>query len=280
MAKKHSKKSTKPKAANAGTSIGAPEDNSISEHDYEEQLQLLQIELVKLQRHFIECGDKILLLLEGRDAAGKDGSIKRIIEHLSPRETRVVALGTPSDRERSAWYFQRYVAHLPTAQEFVLFNRSWYNRAGVEKVMGFCTKAQHAEFLQSVVPFEQMLANSGIKLLKYYLDISKPEQKERLEDRRRDPLKQWKIGAVDAVAIKNWKAYSAARDEMLQHTHSVAAPWHIVRADNKRLARLNLIRDMLSRLDYAGKDHDLVQPDTQIVFEFSENALADGRLAT
>jgi len=279
MGKKDPKKSARPKAPELQASAPARQDAPLSEQDYEEQLQLLQIELVKLQRHFIDCGDKILVLLEGRDAAGKDGSIKRITEHLSPRETRVVALSAPSDRERSAWYFQRYVAHLPTAQEFVLFNRSWYNRAGVEKVMGFCTKAQHAEFLQSVVPFEEMLVNSGIKLLKYYLDISKPEQKQRLEDRRRDPLKQWKIGAIDAVAIKNWKAYSAARDEMLLQTHSIAAPWHIVRADNKRLARLNLIRDILSRLDYAGKDQRLVQPDTDIVFEFAAAALTDGRIA-
>ena len=279
MGKKDQKKSARSKAAQAPATPRMAEDDSISEHDYEEQLRRLQIELVKLQRHYIECGDKILVLFEGRDAAGKDGSIKRIIEHLSPRETRVVALGAPSDRERSAWYFQRYAAHLPTAQEFVLFNRSWYNRAGVEKVMGFCTEAQHAEFLHSVVPFEEMLVNSGIQLIKYYLDISKPEQKERLEDRRRDPLKQWKIGAIDAVALKKWKAYSAARDEMLPRTHSEAAPWHIVRADNKRLARLNLIRDMLSRLDYAGKDHDLVTPDTNIVFEFSADALTDGRLA-
>ena len=272
------KKSAKTAAAEQGAA-GAPHDDSISADDYEKQLEQLQIELVKLQRHFIECNDKILVLIEGRDAAGKDGSIKRITEHLSPRETRVVALGAPSDRDRSAWYFQRYVAHLPTAQEFVLFNRSWYNRAGVEKVMGFCTQAQHAEFMQSVGPFEQMLANSGIKLLKYYLDISKSEQKQRLEDRRRDPLKQWKIGAIDAVALKHWKAYSAARDEMLLQTHNAVSPWHVVSADNKRLARLNLIRDILSRIDYAGKDQALVMPDTNIVFEFSADALAAGRLA-
>lgn len=279
MGKKAHKKSEKSKASDAQAAPRVPEDDSISAADYEAQLELLQIELAKLQRHFIACGDKILVLFEGRDAAGKDGSIKRIIEHLSPRETRVVALSAPSDRERSAWYFQRYVAHLPAAQEFVLFNRSWYNRAGVEKVMGFCTKAQHAEFMQSVLPFEQMLVDSGIKLLKYYLDIGKSEQKERLEDRRRDPLKQWKIGAVDTVALKHWKAYSAARDEMLLHTHNAVTPWSVVRADNKRLARLNLIRDLLSRLDYAGKDVDLVTPDPDVVFEFSADALADGRLA-
>lgn len=279
MGKKEHKKSDKSKVGDLKDAVPAPEDESISADDYEAQLELLQIELVKLQRRFIECGDKILVVIEGRDAAGKDGSIKRIIEHLSPRETRVVALGAPSDRDRSAWYFQRYVAHLPTAQEFVLFNRSWYNRAGVEKVMGFCTKAQHAEFMHSVGPFEEMLVNSGIKLLKYYLDISKPEQKERLEDRRRDPLKQWKIGAIDAVALKHWRAYSSARDEMLLKTHTAAAPWHVVRADNKRLARLNLIRDILSRLEYADKDRALLKPDRDIVFEFSPDCIADQRLA-
>ena len=279
MGKKEHRKSEKSKVAEPQECPVAPEDASISADDYEAQLRLLQIELVKLQRHFIECGDKILVVVEGRDAAGKDGSIKRIVEHLSPRETRVVALGAPSDRDRSAWYFQRYVAHLPTAQEFVLFNRSWYNRAGVEKVMGFCTKAEHAEFMQSVGAFEEMLVNSGIKLFKYYLDISKSEQKQRLEYRRRDPLKQWKIGAIDAVALKHWKAYSSARDEMLEHTHTTVAPWHVVRADNKRLARLNLIRDLLSRLDYADKNQALLKPDRGIVFEFSADCVADQRLA-
>jgi len=252
---------------------------TISREDYDAQLHILQVELVKLQRHFIGCGDKILVLLEGRDAAGKDGAIKRIVEYLSPRETRIVALGKPSDRDRSAWYFQRYVAHLPAAEELVLFNRSWYNRAGVEHVMGFCTKAQHEEFMLSVPKFEEMLVNSGIKLLKYYLDISKDEQTQRLADRKRDPLKQWKISPIDAVALKHWKAYSDARDAMLLRTHTAIAPWRIVYADNKRLARLNLMRDILSRLHYAGKKSKLVQPDTDIVFEFTPDCIAARRLA-
>jgi len=174
------------------TGADVPSDRSLSKDEYEAQLHVLQIEMVKLQRHFIRCKDRILVVLEGRDAAGKDGSIKRIVEYLSPRETRVVALGKPSDRERKGWYFQRYVPHLPVAEELVLFNRSWYNRAGVEHVMGFCTKEQHEEFMQSVPKFEEMLVGSGIKLLKYYLDVSKDEQVKRLEERRRDPLKQWK----------------------------------------------------------------------------------------
>ena len=252
---------------------------SISREDYHAQLQLLQVELVKLQRHFIGCGDRILVLLEGRDSAGKDGSIKRIVEHLSPRETRVVALGKPSDRERRGWYFQRYVAQLPVAEELVLFNRSWYNRAGVEHVMGFCSKEEHEEFMQSVPKFEEMLVNSGIKLLKYYLDIGKDEQARRLADRKRDPLKQWKSSPIDAVALKHWKAYSEARDAMLLRTHTAIAPWHIVHADNKRLARLNLMRDILSRLHYEGKKSKLVQPDTDVAFEFTPDCIAAERLA-
>ncbi len=255
-------------------------DVALSREDYESRLYALQIELVKLQRHFIECGDRILILLEGRDAAGKDGTIKRIVEHLSPRETRVVALGKPSDRERSGWYFQRYVPHLPVAEELVLFNRSWYNRAGVERVMGFCTPEEHEEFMQSVPRFEAMLVGSGIKLLKYYLDVSKDEQVRRLRERRRDPLTQWKSSPIDAVAVKHWKAYSRARDEMLMRTHDAVAPWRVVRADVKRVARLNLIRDILSRLHYAGKNQKLVRPDTDVVLEFSPECIASGRLAS
>ena len=254
-------------------------ETSISHEDYSAQLHVLQVELVKLQRHLIARGDKILVLLEGRDAAGKDGSIKRIVEYLSPRETRIVALGKPSDRDRHSWYFQRYVAHLPVAEELVLFNRSWYNRAGVEHVMGFCSEEEHEEFMQSVPKFEEMLVNSGIKLLKYYLDIDKPEQVRRLAERKRDPLKQWKTSPVDAVAIKHWKAYSEARDAMLLRTHTAIAPWRIVKADDKRLARLNLMRDVLSRLHYAGKKTKLVQPDPDIAFEFTPDCIQSQRLA-
>ena len=266
-------------AADSSAESAEPAKAPISHESYGAQLHMLQVELVKLQRHFIACGDRILVLLEGRDAAGKDGSIKRIVEYLSPRETRVVALGKPSDRERSGWYFQRFIAHLPVAEELVLFNRSWYNRAGVEHVMGFCTKEQHEEFMQSVPKFEEMLVNSGIKLLKYYLDVSKTEQSSRLEERKRDPLKQWKSSPIDAVAVKHWKAYSEARDAMLLRTHSAVAPWRIVRADDKRLARLNLMRDILSRLHYAGKKNKLVQPDPDIAFEFTPDCIAAKQLA-
>ena len=256
-----------------------PGKQSISSEDYQAQLHLLQVELVKLQRHFIGCGDKILVLVEGRDAAGKDGSIKRIVEYLSPRETRVVALGKPSDREVSGWYFQRYVAQLPVAEEFVLFNRSWYDRAGVEHVMGFCSKEEHEIFMHAAPKFKEMLVYSGIKLLKYYLDIHKDEQVSRLAERQRDPLKQWKTSPIDAVAVKHWNAYSAARDAMLLRTHTAIAPWHIVRTNNKRLARLNLIRDILSRLHYAGKKTKLVQPDADIAFRFTPDCIQSKRLA-
>ncbi len=251
----------------------------ISKKAYQDSLHHLQIELVKLQRHFIKCDDTILIILEGRDASGKDGTIKRIVQHLSPRETRVVALGKPSDRDRSSWYFQRYVPYLPAAQELVLFNRSWYNRAGVERVMGFCTEAEHEEFMGTVSDFEHMLVRSGIKLLKYYLDITKAEQTSRLEDRRSDPLKQWKVSPIDGQAVKYWKAYSAARNEMLARTHTPTAPWTLVRANDKRLARLNIIKDLLGRLHYTGKQKRLIQPDPQIVFAYDVSSLANGLLA-
>ena len=282
---KHRDEAREALAAAVGVASAAPASGTgsatapISREDYEAQLHMLQVELVKLQRHFIGCGDKILVLVEGRDAAGKDGGIKRVVEYLSPRETRVVALGKPSDRERRGWYFQRYVAQLPVAEEFVLFNRSWYNRAGVEHVMGFCSKEEHEEFMGSVPKFEEMLVNSGIKLLKYYLDVSKDEQTRRLAERKRDPLKQWKSSPIDAVAVKHWKAYSEARDTMLLRTHTAIAPWHIVRADDKRLARLNLMRDILSRLHYAGKKNKLVQPDPDVAFEFTPDCIAAKRLA-
>ena len=267
-------------AAPAVDAVDAVDEKlAISSKQYHAQLHLLQVELVKLQRHFIGCGDKILVLIEGRDAAGKDGSIKRIVKHLSPRETRVVALGKPSDRELRSWYFQRYIAQLPVAEEFVLFNRSWYNRAGVEHVMGFCSKEEHEEFMLSVPKFEEMLVNSGIKVLKYYLDIDKDEQVKRLAERHSDPLKQWKSSPIDAVAVQHWKAYSAARDAMLLRTHTAIAPWHIVRTNNKRLARLNLIRDILSRLHYAGKKNKLVQPDADVAFEFTPDCIGSQRLA-
>jgi polyphosphate kinase len=253
--------------------------NKIGKNEYKTTLTQLQIELVKLQKHIIKHDEKVLIIFEGRDAGGKDGSIKRIIQHLSPRETRVVALGKPSDRDNSSWYFQRFAPHLPAAQEMVLFNRSWYNRAGVERVMGYCSDQEYHEFLETVPDFEQMLVRSGIKLLKYYLDISREEQKRRLDDREQDPLKQWKISPVDLEAVKHWDDYSLARNIMFARTHQLYAPWTVVRADDKKIARINIIKDILFRLDYKDKDEARVLPDADIVFSYAESYLKNGMIA-
>ena len=244
----------------------------VPEHTYEADLRLLQIELVKLQRHIIQKGKRLLVIFEGRDTAGKDGSIKSITEHLSPRDSRIVALNKPSPREEGEWYFQRYVTQLPTAGEFVLFNRSWYNRAGVEKVMGFCTDEQYKQFMSTVNDFESLLVGSDIELIKYYLDISKEEQALRLKDRKKDPLKQWKISPIDQKAQKMWDAYSDARDMMLKHTSSSNAPWTVISANDKKLAHLNLIADLLSRLNYPDKDKSILKIDPKIVLTWPANS--------
>ena len=247
--------------------------------DYELAFHQAQVELVKFQKHVIKHGQKALLIFEGRDASGKDGTIKRIVEHLSPRETRVVALGVPSDRDRKAWYFQRYVPHLPIAGEIVLFNRSWYNRAGVEYVVGFCTKQEYEEFMKTVPMFEQLLAHCGFTILKYYLDISREEQERRLKHRRKDPLRQWKLSPIDAQAPKHWEHYSEARNAMLARTHSMFAPWIMVRADDKQAARLKVIHDLLSRCEYHDKDRHGELPDPGVVFPFDESQLKNGMIA-
>jgi len=246
---------------------------------YKKTLLRLQIELVKLQRHLISNDLQILILFEGRDAAGKDGVIKRITEHLSPRETRVVALGKPSDRDQHSWYFQRYVPYLPSTQEMVLMNRSWYNRAGVERVMGFSTEAEYETFMRSVLPFEHLLVDAGTQVFKYYLDISKDEQIRRLEDRRTNPLKRWKISPIDSVAVAHWDDYSAARNEMLRRTHNAITPWYVVRADNKKKARVNIIRHLMSLVDCMEKDKRIAVANPDVVFEFDEIHLENGGIA-
>jgi polyphosphate kinase 2 len=242
----------------------ATDRRSDGKKSYKRALRQAQIELVKLQKDVIAGGRKLLVILEGRDAAGKDGTIKRFTAHMSPRETRIVALGKPTDREETEWYFQRYVPHLPAGGEIVFFNRSWYNRAGVERVMGFCTKAEYEEFMVTVPLMEQHLFHAGILILKYYLDISHDEQRRRLAQRRKDPLTQWKRSPIDAVAQKRWNDYSKARDAMLKRTHHDVAPWILVHADDKKAARLGIIRDLLSRLDYKGKDRRIAAPDREI----------------
>ena len=233
--------------------------------DYDRDLEQLQIELVETQAWAIEQGLKILIVLEGRDTAGKDGAIKRITEFMSPRQTRVVALPKPTERETTQWYFQRYVPHLPAAGETVIFNRSWYNRAGVEPVMGFCTPEQHEQFLKDAPRFEKSLTESGLILIKFWLDISKEEQAKRLEERRSDPLKRFKVSSLDAEAQARWDAYSAARDRMLADTHTDRAPWTVVATDDKKTARLNIIRHILAVLNrpggaFEGPDKDVLFP--------------------
>jgi polyphosphate kinase 2 len=226
----------------------------------------LFVELVKLQKEIIASDLKLLVILEGRDAAGKDGTIKRIIKHLSPRETIVVALGKPSNREEKEWYFQRYSEHLPASGEFVLFNRSWYNRAGVEKVMNFCTSKQYKSFFKEAELFEEMLANAGFIILKYYLDISKKEQEKRFEDRKKNPLKQWKISPIDEAASKHWNDYSDARDEMLLKTNFKYSPWFVVSADDKDDTHINLITHLLKRLKYKHKNEKTLSHASDLVF--------------
>jgi polyphosphate kinase len=245
--------------------------------DYEKTLHDLQVELVKLQNHVIARGQKVLMILEGRDGAGKDGTVKRITEHLSPRDIRIIALPKPSDVEVTQWYFQRYVAHLPAAGEIVLFNRSWYNRAGVEHVMGFCSEHDYVEFLRTAPVFETMLANAGITVIKYYLDIDRDEQKKRLEARREDPLKQWKISPIDEKAIKYFDDYTKARDAMFRATDNAAAPWTVVRANDKKKARLAIIADLITRVDY----HNAIAHNAyeKILCRFTEACLTNGMLA-
>jgi polyphosphate kinase 2 len=218
--------------------------------DYDRELRRLQIELVKLQEWIRHEGLRVVVLFEGRDAAGKGGAIKRITESLNPRVCRVVALTTPTDREKTQWYFQRYVAHLPAAGEMVLFDRSWYNRAGVEHVMGFCTETQYLEFMQSCPEFERMLVRSGVRLIKYWFSVSDEEQERRFQDRMRNPTKRWKLSPMDLESRKHWAEYSRAKDEMFAVTDSKQAPWFVVNAEDKKCARLNVIRHLLSMFSY------------------------------
>jgi polyphosphate kinase 2 len=220
------------------------------ECNYDRELVRLQVELVKLQEWIRHEGLRVVVLFEGRDAAGKGGAIKRITESLNPRVCRVVALGTPTEREKTQWYFQRYVPHLPASGEMVLFDRSWYNRAGVEHVMGFCTQTQYLEFMQSCPEFERMLLRSGIRLIKYWFSVSDEEQERRFQDRMKNPTKRWKLSPMDLESRKHWAEYSRAKDEMFAVTDTKQSPWFVVNAENKKCARLNVIRHLLSQFDY------------------------------
>lgn len=226
---------------------------------YESELEKLQVELVKLQAWVKHSGARIVVVFEGRDAAGKGGVIKRITERVSPRVFRVVALPAPSDREKTQMYSQRYVAHMPAAGEIVLFDRSWYNRAGVEPVLGFCTPRQHERFLRNCDRFEHGLVDEGIILLKYWLSVSQAEQERRFRARIEDPLRQWKLSSTDLESVRRWYSYSLARDTMFMSTDTDFAPWHVVRSDDKRRARLNCIRHLLSQIPYEEVPHEKVQ---------------------
>ncbi|HTK35229.1 MAG TPA: polyphosphate kinase 2 [Caulobacteraceae bacterium] len=250
----------------------------MAQDTYEAELRTLQTALVRTQMAAMESGEKILVVLEGRDAAGKDGVIARITEHLAPRNTRVVALPKPTDRQVTQWYFQRYVPHFPAAGELVIFNRSWYNRAGVERVMNFCTPTQLEQFLRDAPEFERMLLEADVKLVKYWLDISKKEQAVRLDARRTDPLKALKVSSLDAEAQKRWKDYTVARDDMLMRTHTAWAPWVCVRNNHKKRGRLNLIRHLLHATAPEKVRKDISPPDPAVVFAFEPSCLTDGRL--
>jgi polyphosphate kinase len=243
-----------------------PYDDRMARHDYEVEKRLLQIELLKVQSWVIDEGLKIAMVFEGRDAAGKGGTIKRFMEHLNPRYARVVALVKPTPRESSQWYFQRYVEHLPSAGEIVMFDRSWYNRAGVERVMGFCSDAELAEFMRQAPLFEQMLVNSDTILFKFWFSVSRKEQLTRFTIRRIDPVRQWKLSPMDLASLHRWDDYSQAKRAMFAATDTEWAPWTVVRSNDKKRGRTAAIRWVLHNLDYPGKDHDVVGvPDPLIV---------------
>jgi polyphosphate kinase 2 len=254
--------------------------------EYEEELHKLQIELLKLQIHIKKKGLRVLMLFEGRDAAGKGGTIKRIIEHLNPRGTRVVALQAPDDTQRTQWYFQRYIQHLPAAGELVLFDRSWYNRAMVEPVMGFCTDEQNKRFLKDVPLLEEMIVKEGIILFKFFFSVSKAEQLRRFESRETDLLKQYKISPVDRMAQEKWDDYTVRKFQMLNETNRTLTPWTIIRSDNKKLARLNCIKHILSKIEYDGKtskkdlrtDPEVVVSGIDEIRFLEEHLLAPGEL--
>ena len=256
------------------TSGGYPYDKKMKAKRYDKELLALQIELLKFQAHVRDKGERLVVVFEGRDAAGKGGTIHRITQHLNPRSVRVVALAKPTEAEHGQWYFQRYIQHLPTKGEIVLFDRSWYNRAGVERVMGFCTKQETNDFLDDAPRFERMLVDSGITLVKFWLDVGKEMQIVRLHARMRDPLKRWKLSPIDFESQTKWDDYSKAADKMFEATHTDDAPWTVVRANDKRRTRLGVIRTLLNQIDYDGRDEDVVgEADPAIVLPASKFSL-------
>jgi polyphosphate kinase 2 len=245
---------------------GYPYDELMERDEYEVEKYRLQVELLKFQYWLEDHGERVIILFEGRDAAGKGGTIKRFTEHLNPRTSRVVALSRPSDRESGEWYFQRYVRHLPTAGEIVMFDRSWYNRAGVERVMGFCTDDEYETFMFQAPVFERMLVESGIHLTKFWFSVSRTEQRTRFAIRQLDPVRRWKLSPIDLASLGRWEDYTVAKEEMFRRTDKKYAPWIIVRSNDKKRARLNAMRYFLGQFEYEGKDHDVVgTPDPLLV---------------
>ncbi|SDK84933.1 polyphosphate kinase 2 [Nonomuraea jiangxiensis] len=243
-----------------------PYDSRLPRDEYERDKRLLQIELLKLQYWIKDTRRRLVVLFEGRDAAGKGGTIKRFMEHLNPRGATVVALEKPSERERGQWYFQRYIAHLPANGEMVLFDRSWYNRAGVERVMGFCTEAEYQEFIGQAPRFENLLVESGLHLVKLWFSVSRAEQRTRFIIRQVDPVRQWKLSPMDLASLSKWDEYTRAKEDMFLHTDTESAPWTVIKSNDKKRARLEAMRHVLSLFDYDNKDHDVVGvPDPRIV---------------
>lgn len=259
---------------------GYPYKNLLSRRSYEREKYRLQVELLKLQAWVKETGQKVVVLFEGRDAAGKGGSIKRFMEHLNPRGARIVALEKPSEVERGQWYFQRYVKHLPTAGEIVMFDRSWYNRAGVERVMGFCSDDEYLEFIRQAPEFERMLARNNVHLIKFWFSVSREEQRRRFAEREKHPLKQWKLSPIDLASLDKWDDYTRAKEGMFTHTDTVDAPWTVIKSNCKKRARLSAMRYVLHKLPYAGKDlknigslDPLVVGRANVVYEQGERGL-------
>ncbi|MEU1590131.1 polyphosphate kinase 2 [Micromonospora sp. NPDC005710] len=243
-----------------------PYDERLDRDEYDRDKRLLQIELLKLQDWIKESGERLVIIFEGRDAAGKGGTIKRFMEHLNPRGASVVALAKPDEREAGQWYFQRWLAHLPAAGEIVLFDRSWYNRAGVERVMGFCSRKEYLEFLRQAPELERMLVRSGIRLVKFWFSVSQNEQRTRFAIRQVDPVRQWKLSPMDIASLDRWDEYTEAKEAMFFWTDTADAPWTVVKSNDKKRARLEAIRHVLHRFDYTGKDPEVVgTPDPQII---------------
>ncbi|MEM6848280.1 MAG: polyphosphate kinase 2 [Pseudomonadota bacterium] len=252
-----------------------PYKSKMGRNHYEKQLRALQIELLKLQAYIREAGVRLVIVFEGRDAAGKGGAITRFTQHLNPRGARVVALEKPNDRERGQWYFQRYIDHLPTAGEIVLFDRSWYNRAGVERVMGFCSGSEYLEFMRQAPDFERMLARSGISLHKLWFSVGRDEQARRFKARETDPLKQWKLSPVDRASLNKWDEYTDAKEAMFFYTDTADAPWTIIKANDKKRARLNSIRHVLHAMDYPNKDTSVVRPPDPLIVGSGRDVIAN-----